>query len=65
MDIHVQSVERKLGEQQEKDSEVKVLQEKYEQDMKIMREDIKEEMKKQMSQLITRLKPDVISEGLS
>jgi hypothetical protein len=30
-----------------------------------MREDIKEEMKKQMSQLITRLKPDVISEGLS
>jgi hypothetical protein len=30
-------------------SEVKVLQEKYEQDMKVMREDIKEEMKKQMS----------------
>jgi integrase len=54
-----------LEKQQEKDSEVKVLQEKYEQDMKVMREDIKEEMKKQMSQLITRLKPDVISEGLS
>jgi integrase len=54
-----------LEKQQEKESEVQVLKERYEQDMKAMREDIKEEMKKQMSQLITRLKPDVMIEGLS
>ena len=38
-----------LEKQQEKESEVKVLKERYKQDMKPMREDIKEEMKKQMS----------------
>jgi hypothetical protein len=54
-----------LDKQQEKESDVQVLKERYEQDMKAMREDIKEEMKKQMSQLITRLKPHVMIEGLS
>jgi predicted amidophosphoribosyltransferase len=53
-----------LEKQQEKDSEVKVLQEKYEQDMEVMRKEMKEEMKNQIGQLITKLKPDIIKEGL-
>jgi hypothetical protein len=55
----------KVDELTQEQDEIQLMRAKHEQDMKVMREDIKEEMKKQMSQLITRLKPDVISEGLS
>jgi integrase/recombinase XerD len=48
----------------QKESEVKELKEKYEQDMKAMRQELKEEMKTQMASLITRLKPEIIKEGL-
>jgi integrase/recombinase XerD len=53
-----------LEKQQEKESEVQVLKEKYEQDMEVMRKEMKEEMKNQIGQLITKLKPDIIRQGL-
>jgi hypothetical protein len=53
-----------LEKQQEKESEVQKLQEKYEQDMKAMRKEIMEDMKNQMAQLISRLKPEIVKEGL-
>jgi len=53
-----------LDKQQEKESEVQKLQEKYEQDMKAMRKEIMEDMKNQMAQLISRLKPEIVKEGL-
>jgi F0F1-type ATP synthase membrane subunit b/b' len=54
-----------LENQKEKESEVQILKQKYEQDMKSMREEIKYEMRQQMSQLITRLKPEIVKQGLS
>ena len=54
-----------LENQKEKKSEVQILKEKYEQDMKSMREEIKYEMRQQISQLITRLKPEIVKQGLS
>ena len=54
-----------LESQKEKESEVQILKEKYEQDMKSMREEIKYEMRQQISQLITRLKPEIVKQGLS
>ena len=54
-----------LENQKEKESEVQLLKEKYEQDMKSMREEIKEEMREQISQLMIRLKPEIVKEGLS
>jgi hypothetical protein len=53
-----------LEKQQEKESEVQKIQEKYEQDMKAMRKEIMEDMKNQMAQLISRLKPEIVKEGL-
>ena len=50
--------------QKEKESEVQLLKDKFQQDMKSMREEIKEEMKKQIAQLVTRLKPEIVREGL-
>jgi hypothetical protein len=54
-----------LETQKQKESEVQILKEKYEQDMKSMREEIKEEMREQLSQLMSRLKPEIVKEGLS
>jgi F0F1-type ATP synthase membrane subunit b/b' len=54
-----------LDNQKEKESEVQLLKEKYEQGMKSMREEIKEEMREQISQLMIRLKPEIVREGLS
>ena len=54
-----------LESQKEKESEIQILKEKYEQDMKSMREEIKYEMRQQISQLITRLKPEIVKQGLS
>ena len=54
-----------LESQKEKKSEVQILKEKYEQDMKSMREEIKYEMRQQISHLITRLKPEIVKQGLS
>ena len=48
-----------------KKSEVEKLQQKYEQDMNVMREEMKEEMKNQIGQLIGRLKPEIVKEALS
>jgi hypothetical protein len=48
-----------------KESEVEKLQQKYLQDMNEMREQMKEEMKNQIGQLIIKLKPEIVREGLS
>jgi hypothetical protein len=47
------------------ESDIHLLKEKYERDIKIMREEIKLEMKEQIAQLMTRLKPDLLKAGLS
>jgi hypothetical protein len=54
-----------LESQKERESEIQVLREKYEQDMKSMREEIRDEMRQHMSELLTRLKPEIIRQGLS
>jgi integrase len=54
-----------LENQKERESEVQVLKEKYEQDMKTMREEIKEELKNQIAQIVTRLKPEIVNQALS
>jgi hypothetical protein len=54
-----------IEEKKQKESEVRELKYKYEQDMKAMRQEIREEMKEQLAQLVTQLKPEVIREGLS
>ena len=43
---------------------IQEIQQKYEQDMKSMREEIREDMKYQLAQLISRLKPEIVKEGL-
>lgn len=54
-----------LEKEHNKDSEVKLLKEKYENDMKSMRDELKQEMRSQISQLIIKLKPEIIQQGLS
>jgi hypothetical protein len=54
-----------LESQKETESEVKELREKYERDIKEIRQEMKEEMKEQMAQLLTKLKPEIIKQGLS
>jgi predicted amidophosphoribosyltransferase len=54
-----------LEKEHNKDSEVKLLKEKYENDMKAMRDELKQEMRSQISQLIIKLKPEIIQQGLS
>jgi adenine-specific DNA methylase len=54
-----------LENQKEKESEVQLLKEKFECDIKIMRQDLKEEMKIQIAQILARLKPEIVKEGLS
>jgi predicted amidophosphoribosyltransferase len=39
--------------------------EKYERDIKEIRQEMKEEMREQMAQLLTRLKPEILKQGLS
>jgi len=53
-----------LEGQKQKESEVQTLKDKYEQDMKSMREEIKEDMRKQIAHLVTKLKPEIVREGL-
>ena len=43
---------------------LKTMEERHEQDMKDMRKEIMEDMKNQMAQLINRLKPEIVKEGL-
>jgi protein-tyrosine-phosphatase len=43
---------------------IQEIQQKHQQDMKAMREEIREDMKNQMAQLISRLKPEIVKEGL-
>jgi integrase len=54
-----------IEKEHNKDSEVKLLKEKYENDMKSMRDELKQEMRSQISQLIIKLKPEIIHQGLS
>ena len=54
-----------IEEKQHKESEVKELKHKYEQDMKSMREEIQEDMRKQIAQLVARLKPEILQQGIS
>jgi integrase len=53
-----------LEKQQEKESDVQRLKEKYQQDMKTIREEMKLEMRNEIAQLVARLKPEIIKEGL-
>jgi protein-tyrosine-phosphatase len=43
---------------------IQEIQQKHQQDMKAMREEIREDMKNQMAQLISKLKPEIVKEGL-
>jgi F0F1-type ATP synthase membrane subunit b/b' len=54
-----------IEEKERKESEVKQLQDKYEQDMKTMRNEIREEMKEQLAQLVIQFKPGIVREGMS
>jgi integrase/recombinase XerD len=54
-----------LESQKETESEVKVLREKYERGIQEIRQEMKEEMREQMAQLLTKLKPEIIKQGLS
>jgi integrase/recombinase XerD len=53
-----------LENQKEKDVEVQILKEKFECDIKAIRQEIKEEMKIQIAQIVARLKPEIVKEGL-
>jgi integrase/recombinase XerD len=53
-----------LEKEQEKETEVQKLQERYQYDMQKMREEMKLEMRDEIAQLITKLKPEVVREGL-
>jgi len=54
-----------IEEKQHKESEIKELKEKYEKDMLAMRREIRDDMKNEISQLLTKLKPEIIREALS
>jgi hypothetical protein len=54
-----------IEEKQQKESEVKELKEKYEKEMLTMRQEIKDDMKNELSQLLTRLKPEIVREAIS
>ena len=62
--LHTMHIARPLKKKERRESEVKQLQDKYEQNMKLMREEIREEMKEQLAQLVTQLKPEVLKQGL-
>jgi hypothetical protein len=44
---------------------LKAVEERYQQEMKVMREDLRSEMRNQISQLITKLKPEIVREGFA
>jgi integrase/recombinase XerD len=44
---------------------LKAVEERYQQEMKVMREDLRLEMRNQISQLLTKLKPEIVREGLA
>jgi predicted nucleic acid-binding Zn ribbon protein len=54
-----------IEEKQQRESEVKELKEKYEQDMMAMRQEIREDMKNEISELLTKLKPEIVKEAFS
>ena len=54
-----------LENQNGKESEIQILKEKYEHEMKEIRQEMKEEMREQMAQLLTKLKPEILKQGLS
>jgi integrase/recombinase XerD len=47
------------------DMKIQTLKDKYEKEMKTMREEIREDMKKEIAQLLTKIKPEIIKEALS
>jgi hypothetical protein len=44
---------------------LKAVDERYQQKMKVMRDDLRLEMRNQISQFITKLKPEIVREGLA
>jgi hypothetical protein len=44
---------------------LKAVDERYQRKMKVMREDLRLEMRNQISQFITKLKPEIVREGLA
>jgi len=51
-------------EEQEKESDMEKLKEKYERDIMLMREEIRETLRNEIAQLMTRIKPEIIKAGL-
>jgi hypothetical protein len=56
---------KKVDELTKKKGEIELMEIKHNQEIKAMRDELKQEMRSQISQLITRLKPEIIQQGLS
>jgi integrase/recombinase XerD len=54
-----------IEEKQQKESEVREMKQRHEQDMKTMREEIQEDMKNQIALLVSRLKPEILQQGIA
>ena len=59
------NLDNEFTREMELENENKILKEKYVQDMNVIRQEMKQEMKKQIAQLMTILKPEIVKEGLS
>src|SRR5215204_3725212 len=59
------NLDNEFTREMELENENKILKEKYERDMKTIHEKMRDEMKKQITELMTILKPEILKEGLS
>jgi hypothetical protein len=56
---------KKVDELTKKKGEIELMEIKHNQEIKAMRDELKQEMRNQISQLIIKLKPEIIQQGLS
>jgi F0F1-type ATP synthase membrane subunit b/b' len=54
-----------LEERKAKESEIHLLKESLNQEIETMKKQVTRDVKKQVSDLLTRLKPEIIREGIS
>jgi integrase/recombinase XerD len=59
------SLNNEYTREMELENENRELREKLDQGMKSMREEMKREMKKELAEMIIRLKPEIVREGLA
>jgi F0F1-type ATP synthase membrane subunit b/b' len=64
MVLKYESYQKTIEDQERHETDIRVLKEQYRKDMEETRQQIKDEMKKQLAELITRIKPDILKEGL-